>query len=169
MKVEIENLKKEIEKESGNLQESEGEKINLSDLIQSKEKELEALIRDLDDKVRFGQKAVERPSSRPGSGAGRFTSFTERPPSQSGSFDDVRGPEVMDRPRSRGTGDTWTRPGEDRRGGYQGGRDRGDFQGNRGGYQGSRDRGGFQGNRDRGGFQGSGDRGGFPGNREFDR
>ncbi|XP_057529277.1 eukaryotic translation initiation factor 4B2-like [Amaranthus tricolor] len=164
LKEEIENLKKELAKESGNdvLQESEGEKINLSDLIKNKERELEALIQDLDDKVRFGQKAVERPSSRPGSGAGRFTNFTERPPSQSGSFDDVRGPEVMDRPRSRGTGDIWTRPGEDRRGGYQGRRDREDFQG-------SRDRGGLQGNRDRGGFQGGGDRGGFLGNREFDR
>ena len=113
---------------------------------------MEALIRELDGKVRFGQKAVERPGSgagrftgfperppsqsagerpgsRPGSGAGRFMSFSERP-SQSGSFDDVRGPETMDRPRSRGTADVWTRPGEDRRGSFQGGRDRG-FLGNR--------------------------------------
>lgn len=155
LKEEIENLKKELEKESGGdvSQGSGGEQAHLHDLIQSKEKELEALIRELDGKVRFSQKAVERPGSgagrftgfperptsqsggerpgsRPGSGAGRFMSFSERPPSQSGSFDDFRGPETMDRPRSRGTADIWTRPGEDRRGSFQGGRDRG-FLGNR--------------------------------------
>ncbi|KAL2903416.1 Eukaryotic translation initiation factor 4B1 [Bienertia sinuspersici] len=133
LKEEIESLKKELEKESGNgvPLESEGEQISLHDLVQKKEKDLEALTRELDDKVRFGQKAVDKPGSRPGSGAGRYTSFPERPPSQSGSFDDVRGPEVMDRPRSRGTGDVWTRPVEERRGGFQGGRDRGGFLGNR--------------------------------------
>uniref|UniRef100_A0A803M720 Uncharacterized protein n=1 Tax=Chenopodium quinoa TaxID=63459 RepID=A0A803M720_CHEQI len=137
LKEEIENLKKELEKEPDNdaPQETEGEQTSLRDLIKSKESELEILTRELDDKVRFGQKAVERPGSRhgsrPGSGAGRFTSYPERPPSQSGSFDNGRVPEVMDRPRSRGTGDVWTRPGEDRRGGFQGGRDRGGFLGNR--------------------------------------
>ncbi|XP_057542556.1 eukaryotic translation initiation factor 4B1 [Amaranthus tricolor] len=173
LKEEIENLKKELEKESGNdvSMESKGEQISLHDLIQSKERDLEALVRDLDNKFRSGQKAVERPSSRPSSGAGRFTIFPERPPSQSGSYDDVRGPEVMDRPQSRGSRDIWTRPGEDRRGGFQGYRDRGGFQGNsyRGGFQGNRDGGGFQGNRDRGGFQGGRDRGGFLGNRDFER
>lgn len=138
LKEEIENLRKELEKESGNgvpHQESEGEQTSLPDLIKSKESDLEALIRELDDKVRFGQKAVERPGSRhgsrPSSGAGRFTSYPERPPSQSGSVDNGRVPEAMDRPRSRGTGDVWTRPGEDRRGSFQGGRDRGGFLGNR--------------------------------------
>ncbi|XP_021743498.1 eukaryotic translation initiation factor 4B2-like [Chenopodium quinoa] len=137
LKEEIENLKKELEKEPDNdaPQETEGEQTSLRDLIKSKESDLETLTRELDDKVRFGQKAVERPGSRhgsrPGSGAGRFTNYPERPPSQSGSFDNGRVPEVMDRPRSRGTGDVWTRPGEDRRGGFQGGRDRGGFLGNR--------------------------------------
>ncbi|CAO2828868.1 unnamed protein product [Amaranthus hypochondriacus] len=133
LKEEIENLKKELEKESGNdvSMESKGEQISLHDLIQSKERDLEALARDLDNKFRSGQKAVERPSSRPSSGAGRFTSFPERPPSQSGSYDDVRGPEVTERPQSRGSRDIWTRPGEDRRGSFQGGRDRGGFLGNR--------------------------------------
>ena len=44
------------------------------------------------------------------------------------------------------------------RGGYQGNRDRGGYQGSRGGYQGNReDRGGYQGSReDRGGYQGAG-------------
>lgn len=161
LKEEIENLKKELEKESGGdvSQESGGEQANLRELVQSKETELETLIRELDDKVRFGQKAVERPGSgagrftgfperppsqsageRPGSGAGRFTGFSDRPPSsQSASFEDARGPETMDRPRSRGTGaDVWTRPGEDRRGSFQGARDRG-FLGNRD-FDRSRDR-----------------------------
>lgn len=134
MKEEIESLKKELAEGNDVPQESQGEQISLRDLIQNKERDLDTLTRELDDKVRFGQKAVERPGSRsgsrPGSGAGRFTSFPERPPSQSGSFDDPRGPEVMERPRSRGT-DVWTRPGEERRGSFQGGRDRGGFLGNR--------------------------------------
>lgn len=97
----------------------------LHDEILSKEKELEQLIRDLDDKVRFGQKAVERP----GSAAGRVAVFPERPPSQSGSVEDFRNTEFMERPRSRGTGDLWTRPVDDRRA-FQGGRERG-FLGHR--------------------------------------
>ncbi|KAK8625553.1 hypothetical protein V6N13_090421 [Hibiscus sabdariffa] len=83
------------------------------------------LIQDLENKVRFGQKAVERP----GSGAGRTGSFPDRPPSQSGSIDGSRSMEFKDRPRFRGSADAWTRPGDERRG-FQGGRDRG-FQGNR--------------------------------------
>ncbi|XP_042500714.1 eukaryotic translation initiation factor 4B2-like [Macadamia integrifolia] len=76
----------------------------------SKEKDLELLIRELDDKVRFGQKSFERP----GSGAGRVAGLPERPPSQSGLSDDYRS----------GTADVWSRPGDDRRA-FQGGRERG--------------------------------------------
>ncbi|KAE8710227.1 hypothetical protein F3Y22_tig00110325pilonHSYRG00042 [Hibiscus syriacus] len=83
------------------------------------------LIKDLGNKIRFGQKAVERP----GSGAGRTGSFPDGPPSQSGSIDGSRSVEFTDRPRSRGTAAAWTMPGDERRG-FQGGRDRG-FQGNR--------------------------------------
>ncbi|GMH01554.1 hypothetical protein Nepgr_003393 [Nepenthes gracilis] len=128
LKEEIGQLKKELEKELANdaSQASGGDKTSISDLISIKERDLEILTMDLDDKVRFGQKSVERP----GSGAGRFASFPERPPSQSGTSEDLRGAEFMDRPRSRGTGDVWTRPNEDRRGGFQGGRDRG-FLGSR--------------------------------------
>lgn len=131
LKEEIDRLKKELDIESAmksdkeSTQGSGGEQSGLHNIILQKEQELEMLIRDLDDKVRFGQKPVERP----GSGAGRAAGFPERPPSQSGSFDESRSVEFMDRPRSQGMGDVWTRPGDDRRG-FQGGRERG-FLGNR--------------------------------------
>ncbi|KAK9707456.1 hypothetical protein RND81_07G198600 [Saponaria officinalis] len=158
LKEEIEMLKKDLEKESVNdvSQGSGGEQTNLRGLIESKERDLETLTRELDDKIRFGQKPVERPGSgagrpgsgagrpgsgagRPASGAGRYMGFQDRPPPQSGPYDDYRGgAEAMDRPRSRGTGgDIWTRPGEDRRGSFQGNRDRGGF------VNSNRDRGGF--------------------------
>lgn len=128
LKEEIEQLKKELQNELGNSEAalaSGGAQTSLRDEIASKEKDLEQLIRDLDDKVRFGQKAIERP----GSAAGRVAVFPERPPSQSGSVEEFRNTEFMERPRSRGTGDLWTRPVDDRRA-FQGGRDRG-FLGNR--------------------------------------
>ncbi|KAJ0095056.1 hypothetical protein Patl1_16025 [Pistacia atlantica] len=131
LKEEIDHLKKELKKESAmksdreSMQGSGREQSGLHNIILQKEQELEMLIRDLDDKVRFGQKSLERP----GSGAGRAAGFPERPPSQSGSFDESRSAEFMDRPRSRGMGDVWMRPGDDRRG-FQGGRERG-FLGNR--------------------------------------
>ncbi|XWS22668.1 hypothetical protein CRYUN_Cryun29cG0055800 [Craigia yunnanensis] len=128
LKEEIDNLK-ELEKDSTPKAESAGVQPTLHDTLLHKERELEILIQDLNNNVRFGQKAVERP----GSGAGRISSFPDRPPSQSGSIDGCSGVEFMDRPRSRGTADAWTRPGDDRRGfqgGFQGGRDRG-FLGNR--------------------------------------
>lgn len=134
MKEEIDHLK-ELERESTiktnreSLQESGGDQASLSDAVLLKERELEALIRDLDDKVRFGQKAVERPGSRPGSGAGRVSGFPERPPSQSGSIEETRSMEFMDRPRSHGAGDVWTRPADERRS-FGAGRDRG-FLGSR--------------------------------------
>ncbi|KAH9614973.1 hypothetical protein KSS87_014092 [Heliosperma pusillum] len=149
LKEEIEILKKDLENEGKDVPDgSSGEETNLRGLIESKERDLEILIRELDDKVRFGQKPVERPGSgagrpgsgagrpgsgagRPGSGAGRYMGFQERPPPRSETFNDYQGAETMDRPRSRGTGDNiWTRPGEDRRGGFQGNRDRG-FANNR--------------------------------------
>ncbi|PRQ40194.1 putative plant specific eukaryotic initiation factor 4B [Rosa chinensis] len=152
LKEEIDGLRKELESKnnmhSETVQDSSGSQPSLHDIVLQKERELELLIRDLDDKVRFGQKAIDRPGSgagRPGSGAGRAGSFLERTPSHSGSFEDSRNMEYMDRPRSHGKGDAWGRPSDDRRG-FQGNRERG-FQGNReGGFQGSRE-GGFLGNR----------------------
>ncbi|GMI70791.1 eukaryotic translation initiation factor 4B1 [Hibiscus trionum] len=128
LKEEIDNLKKELEKNPTPGSESAGDQHSLLEKLLHKERELEMLIQDLENKVRFGQKAVERP----GSGAGRTGSFPDRPPSQSGSIDGSRSMEFMDRPRSHGTADAWTKPSDERRGfqGGQGGRDRG-FQGNR--------------------------------------
>ncbi|KAJ9169453.1 hypothetical protein P3X46_017650 [Hevea brasiliensis] len=121
LKEEIERLKEDQK----SLQGPGEDQPNLQDIISQKEKELEHLTRDLDDKVRFGQKAIERP----GSGTGRSASFSERPPSRSGSFDESRSIEYTDRPQSRGTQDIWTRPGDDRRQ-FQGGRER-EFVGSR--------------------------------------
>ncbi|MBA0613680.1 hypothetical protein Godav_014063, partial [Gossypium davidsonii] len=130
LKEEIDNLKKELEKDSTPASESALDQSALRGTLLHKERELEKLIRDLENKVKIGQKAVERP----GSGSGRIGgSYSDRPPSQSGSSDSSRNMEFMDRPRSRGTVDGWTRPADDRRGfqgGFQGGRDRG-YPGNR--------------------------------------
>ncbi|KAM7484171.1 hypothetical protein LguiA_000180 [Lonicera macranthoides] len=121
LKEEIDHLKKELEKESvsnanGETPErSGGDRNSLHDVILSKERELEVLIRELDDKVRFGPKAMERPGSGTGS---RVSSVPQRPPSRS---EESRSMEFMENPRSRGTGDVWAR---------QGGRERG-FLGNR--------------------------------------
>lgn len=128
LKEEIDRLKEAMDKElpSDPSQESGADQTSVRVLIQLKERDLEVLVRELDDKVRFAQKAAERP----GSGAGRFGNFSDRPPSQSGSVDDARSVDFADRPRSRGTADIWTRPADDRRGSFHGGRDRG-FRGNR--------------------------------------
>ncbi|XP_052204797.1 eukaryotic translation initiation factor 4B2 [Diospyros lotus] len=121
LKNEISHLKKELEKVSYSNANREavegpsGEHSSLHDLILSKERDLELLSRELDDKVRFGQKAIERP----GSGAGRVSGYPERPPPQSGVSE-----VVVERPRSRGTGDMWSRQGDDRRV-FQGGWGRG--------------------------------------------
>ncbi|XP_052185761.1 eukaryotic translation initiation factor 4B2 [Diospyros lotus] len=132
LKEEIDHLKKELEKEAAsnaNRESGEGSSRDqtsmLQDLISSKERDLELLVLELDDKVRFGPKAIERP----GSGAGRVSGFPDRPPSQSGSVEESRSVEFMERPQSRGTGDTWMRQADDRRA-FQGGRERG-FLGNR--------------------------------------
>ncbi|TKY60229.1 argonaute 2 [Spatholobus suberectus] len=132
LKEEIDNLKKELEKESTinsnkeSADEAGGDQSSTHAILRQKEKELEFLIRDLDDKVRFGQKAVERP----GSSAGKSTGFSDRPPSRSGSFEDSRSVDFTERPRSRGTGDMWMRPSDDRRQ-FQGSRERGWFSGSR--------------------------------------
>ncbi|KAL8241648.1 hypothetical protein R6Q59_011950 [Mikania micrantha] len=144
LKQELLDLKVNFEKESTENQTS------LQNAILEKERELEQLGRDLDDKLRFSQKTIERPGSgagrvglgfqeRPGSGSGTAgLGFQERPPSQSGSFDESRSVDFSERPRSRG--DFGMRRGDDRRG-FGGGRDNRGFLGNRDlGRSNSRDR-----------------------------
>ncbi|KAJ6821302.1 putative eukaryotic translation initiation factor 4B1 [Iris pallida] len=121
LKEEINHLKKELSIETeGNLNgdpaaHSTEQAAYLHEQISQKERDLEKLIRDLDDKVRFGQKATSE--MRPGSGAGN------RPPSQSGMSEEPRNMEFTERPRSRGgLGDSWAKPMDDRRG-FQGGRE----------------------------------------------
>ncbi|KAB5537501.1 hypothetical protein DKX38_015034 [Salix brachista] len=131
LKEQIEHLKTEHEKELTTKVNQEPQQVSvgklpsLMEIINEKERELEILVHDLDDKVRFGPKVIERP----GSGAGRSSGFSERPPSRPGSFDESRSTEFMDRPRSRGKPDIWTRPADERRL-FQGGRERG-FLGSR--------------------------------------
>ncbi|KAJ0253340.1 Eukaryotic translation initiation factor 4B2 [Hirschfeldia incana] len=128
LKEEIEELRKKLEKEATITAESKETQVtqqesdsssnhNLPDIISQKEKELELLIRELDDKIRFRPRAVERP----GSGAGRTGNYSERPHSRGGSVEDGRSVESMERPRSRGTGG-----GDDRRN-FQGSKERGFF------------------------------------------
>ncbi|XP_019095355.1 PREDICTED: eukaryotic translation initiation factor 4B2-like [Camelina sativa] len=128
LKEEIEELRKKLEKEAAIAPESkesqpeaENNNHNLPDLIREKEKDLDLLIRELDDKVRFRPRAVERP----GSSASR-TSYSERPHSRAGSIDESRNADSMERPRSRGTGDNWPRQVDDRRN-FQGSKERGFF------------------------------------------
>ncbi|XP_077212100.1 eukaryotic translation initiation factor 4B2-like [Tasmannia lanceolata] len=131
LKEEIELLKKEFMNEAEvNVNEESttgpsGENLSLREQILHKERDLELLVRELDDKIRFGQRAIGSPSS----GARRVVGLLERPPSQSGLSEESRRMEFMDRPRSHGAGDVWTRSGEDK-GVFQGGRERG-FFGNR--------------------------------------
>ncbi|GLJ40123.1 hypothetical protein SUGI_0821960 [Cryptomeria japonica] len=102
---------------------SEGDQRALYEEILSKEKKLELLIRDLDDKVRF----VKRNNDRPISAAGRPPESFDRPRSQSGRPDAGNSFESLGRPRSRGGEgggpDVW-RSAEERRGAYGGSRDR---------------------------------------------
>ncbi|CDY21078.1 BnaA08g24470D [Brassica napus] len=123
LKGEIEELRKKLEKGAAiapeskeTQQESDSDNHNL---LREKEKDLELLIRELDDKVRFRPRAAERP----GSGAGRTGSnYGERPHSRGGSVDESRSVESsMERPRSRGAGG-----GDDRRN-FQGSKERGFF------------------------------------------
>ncbi|KAJ0493524.1 putative plant specific eukaryotic initiation factor 4B [Helianthus annuus] len=165
LKEEIHNLKMGFEKESTENQ------TNLHNTILEKERELEQLSRDLDDKLRFSQKTIERPGSgagrvgsgfqeRPGSGSGRVGSgFQERPGSGSGRV----GSGFQERP---GSGSGRAGLGFQERSLSQSGsfdesrsvdfserpRSRGDFGMRRGddrrGYGGGADNRGFLGNRD---------------------
>ncbi|KAF6157498.1 hypothetical protein GIB67_004436 [Kingdonia uniflora] len=132
LKEEIDNLKKKVEKESAlnangqHLEDSIGKNTSLQELIIIKERDLELLICELDNKVRF----VQRGTDRPGSGAGRVVDFPERLSSQSNMSEEANNMNFMDRPPSRGTRDAWARSGEDRRA----------FQGGRGGFSGNVDR-----------------------------
>ncbi|CAN0929337.1 Eukaryotic translation initiation factor 4B1 [Linum grandiflorum] len=143
LKEEINQLKEQFQKELAMQENKESTEApdgdnqsSLKDVISQKEKELETLTRDFDAKVRFSPKPFERP----GSGAGRTGGFSDRPSSRSGSIDESRNTEFIDRPRSRGAQDT--RPGDERRSSYQGSRERpGD---ERRPHQGGRER-GFQG------------------------
>lgn len=131
MKAEIDHLKRELEIESASNVNSESQQVSgqeqtsLHERILQKEKELEQIARDLDDRVRF----VPKPIERPGSGSGRNSVVPERPHFRSGSFGESRNTDFAERPRSRGTGDAWPRQRDERRG-FQGGRERG-FLGSR--------------------------------------
>lgn len=124
LKEELDLLNRQLEKElemnknGESLRGPGADQSKISDLISQKEKELEMLIRDLDGKVKFKPKASERP----GSGSGRAYGFSDRPPSRSGSTDESQSMDYNGRPPSRGTGNAWARPGNDRRE-FQGGRD----------------------------------------------
>ncbi|XP_076941620.1 eukaryotic translation initiation factor 4B2-like isoform X2 [Bidens hawaiensis] len=163
---------KSLKEEIYNLQREN--QTGLHDTILEKERDLEQLTRDLDDKLRFAQKTVERPSSgagrvgpgfqerlgsgsgragsgfheRPGSGSGRTVSgFYERPGSGSG----IMGPGFYERPPSQS-------------GSFDGSRsvefsDRPRFRGFFG----------MRGGDDRRGFVGGKDNRGFLGNRELGR
>ncbi|KAI4383583.1 hypothetical protein MLD38_009401 [Melastoma candidum] len=127
LKEEIENLRKELERQVTlkDGKESAGNGTDTGTVLTVKERELEALTRDLDDKARVGQKGI----NRPGSMSGRVGSFSDRPSSRSGSIDDSHSMDCYDRPLSRGSGDAWARTGNERRG-FQGTRDR-EFSGSR--------------------------------------
>ncbi|KAL5998208.1 hypothetical protein ACLOJK_009146 [Asimina triloba] len=119
LKEEIDSLKKiEVTKQAevnvngeSTLAPSE-EQVSLREQISSLEVALQQLTLELDDKVRFGQRTGERPSS------------------QSGILEDSRSMELTERPRSRGTvGDVWTRSGGEERRTFQGSRERGFLSG----------------------------------------
>lgn len=128
LKEELGLLKGELDKEleiKRNDESAQGpgeDQSSLSDILSQKEGELEVLIRDLDDKVRFRQKVPERP----GSGSGRLAGSSDRPPSRSGSVDGSHSMDYNGHPPSRGTGDAWAGPNSDRRA-FKGGRNRGFF------------------------------------------
>ncbi|KZV40035.1 hepatoma-derived growth factor-related protein 2 [Dorcoceras hygrometricum] len=88
LKEEIEQLTKELQQKSGKDQAS------VNEIILQKQQELDHLVRQLDDKVRYSQKAFERH----GSGAGRGAGFHDRPPSRPGAPDTGAG--FHDRPPS---------------------------------------------------------------------
>lgn len=99
--------------------------------ITMKEKDLELLVHQLDDTIRFGQKVAA--NSRPGSAGGKSDTSSTRPPSQSGMSEGSRSIEFVDRPQSSsGAGDAWGKPMDGRRG-FHRGRDQGFFDKTNGG------------------------------------
>lgn len=133
LKEELRRLRDTLIKESKGNSDGESAQISADELkglheqVLQKERELELLIREFDDKVRFGQKATI--DMRPGSGSGRTVSSFDRPPSQSGISEEQRITDYGERPRSRGgMGDHWSKPADDRR--FQVAKERG-FPGNR--------------------------------------
>jgi hypothetical protein len=126
LKEEISLLKvdlKDMEKISGGSDQAAPEDAkNLTEKISKMEKQLELLTRELDDKIRFGQ--------RPGSGAGRVTTFprsslAEEPQVAVTIIDRSHS---HDRPRSRGGMEPYHKPVEERWG-FQGSRERDSFGG----------------------------------------
>ncbi|XP_020261538.1 eukaryotic translation initiation factor 4B2-like [Asparagus officinalis] len=117
LKKEIDHLKsQEADLKSEAAQVSADKFGGLHEQILQKERELEILIHQLDDKVRFGQKTVG--NMRPGSGGGRIGALLDaRPNSRSGVSEESRSSEFMERPRSRGgMTDAWAKPSNDKRG-----------------------------------------------------
>ncbi|KAG6529526.1 hypothetical protein ZIOFF_011731 [Zingiber officinale] len=87
----------------------------LHEEIANKERDLELIACQLNDKVRFGQKVTA--NSRPGSAAGRSDTSSARPPSRSGMSESSKSVEFVDAPQSiSGTEDAWRKPMNDRRG-----------------------------------------------------
>ncbi|CAA0833136.1 eukaryotic translation initiation factor 4B1 [Striga hermonthica] len=90
LREEIEHLKTEL------LKETVEDQTTTLNLIHQKENDLELLVRQLDNKVRYSQKIFERKSSGPFTGSG----FNNRPPSRPGSQDEQRRFGSLDRPPS---------------------------------------------------------------------
>ncbi|KAK8949096.1 hypothetical protein KSP39_PZI005354 [Platanthera zijinensis] len=106
LKVEIDHLKKELGKitEGNANDDSAAQHDNLPEQIRKREQELEELIREFDDKVRFGHKSGARP------GSGSSIAPSNDPSVRSGfSERSSRQTEFADRNRSRGTGGSWGR------------------------------------------------------------
>ncbi|XP_020580127.1 eukaryotic translation initiation factor 4B1-like [Phalaenopsis equestris] len=116
LKEEIDHLKKELcsqtegNMNSDSLDHSTEQCDSLLGKIKEREKELENLIHELDDKVRFVQRASA--DSRPGSGSGRAAFSADKLSVQNGVSEGSRQTEFG----SRGTSDSWSRPVSGKRG-----------------------------------------------------
>jgi Plant specific eukaryotic initiation factor 4B len=122
LKEEISSLKAELTETE---QKGPEEERDLQKRILQMENDLERLIIELDNKVRFGQRSSA--DTRPGSGAGRVQVHP-----QPGASEEPRTGEHLERPRSGGSsrGDSWSRPVEENKWGFQGPRNRSSFGGN---------------------------------------
>jgi Plant specific eukaryotic initiation factor 4B len=121
LKEEISSLKAELtETEQKDLEEAK----ELQKRIFLMENDLERLILELDNKVRFGQRSSA--DTRPGSGPGRVQVHP-----QPGASEEPRTVEDVERPYSGGSsrGDSWSRPVEENKWGFQGPHNRGSFGG----------------------------------------